>query len=189
MEPLTEQKSPQNRPRGKNPVLAAFLLGIVAGAAAMFCVGFLYIRHNLIVSYDFPGLTADDFDDAFGNAMPAESGWLASREACSLPLPSDGRALYNWKLCNYTRARDLMDDPDHGLVLPALIPCTVSITDDPDSGHAVVSRLNTSLLGVIYGGNARGVLRSGIAREQEALISLLADGIRKEKAQRKENEP
>ena len=188
MEPLTEQKTARKRPRGKNPVLAAFLLGIVAGAAAMFCAGFLYLRHNLIVSREFPGLTADDFDDAFENAMPAESGWRASREACSLPLPSDGRALYNWKLCNRTHARGLMDDPDHGLVLPALIPCTISVTNGPN-GDAVVSRLNTSLLGVIYGGNARRVLRSGIAPEQEALISLLADGIRKEKAQRKENEP
>ena len=187
MEPLTETITEQKSSRKKNPVLAAFLLGAIAGAAAMFCAGFLYLRHNLIVSYEFPGLTADDFDDAFENAMPAESGWKASREACSLPLPSDGRALYNWKLCNRTYARGLMDDPDHGLVLPALIPCTVSVTNGPDG--AVVSRLNTALLGVIYGGNARRVLRSGIAPEQEALISLLADSIRKEKAQRKETEP
>ena len=187
MESLTETVMEHKRPRGGNRVLAAFLLGIVAGAAAMFCAGFLYLRHNLIVSYEFPGLTADDFDDAFENAVPAESGWLASREACSLPLPSDGRALYNWKLCNRLHARGLMDDPDHGLVLPALVPCTLSVTNGPDG--AVVSRLNTSLLGVIYGGSARRVLRSGIAPEQEALISLLADGIRKEKAQRKETEP
>ena len=188
MEPLTKTITEQKRPTKKNPVLAAFLLGIIAGAAAMFCAGFLYLRHNLIVSYEFPGITADDFDDAFENAFPAESGWKSSREACSLPLPSDGRALYNWKLCNRTYARGLMDDPDHGLVLPALIPCTLSVTNGPN-GDAVVSRLNTSLLGVIYGGNARRVLRSGIAPEQEALISLLADGIRKEKAQRKETEP
>ena len=188
MEQLTEQKTTQKHARGWNPVLAAFLLGAVAGAAAMFCAGFLYLRHNLIVSYEFPGLTADDFDDAFENSMPAESGWRASREACSLPLPSDGRALYNWKLCNRVYARGLMDDPDHGFALPALIPCTVSVTDAPDGG-AVVSRLNTALLGVIYGGDARRVLRSGIAPEQEALISMLADGIRKEKAQRKETEP
>ena len=120
--------------------------------------------------------------------MPAESGWRASREACSLPLPSDGRAVYNWKLCNRDYARGLMDDPDRGLVLPALIPCTLSVTDGPNGG-AVVSRLNTALLGVIYGGNARRILRSGIAPEQEALISMLADGIRKEKAQRKDNTP
>ena len=188
MEQLTDTVIKQKRPRRRNPVPAAFLLGIVAGAAAMFCAGFLYLRHNLIVSYEFPGLTADDFDDAFENAMPADSGWKSSREACSLPLPSDGRALYNWKLCNRSYARGLMDDPDRGLVLPALIPCTVSITDDPE-GHAVVSRLNTALLGLIYGGGARRVLRSGIAPEQDALISLLADGIRKEKAQRKETEP
>ena len=187
MEPLTKTLTEQKRSRKRNPVLAAFLLGIVAGAAAMFCAGFLYLRHNLVVSYEFPGLTADDFDDAFENAMPSESGWRASREACSLPLPSDGRALYNWKLCNRLYARGLMDDPDHGIVLPALIPCTVSVTNDPN-GNAVVSRLNTSLLGVIYGGNARGVLRSGIAPEQEALISILADGIRKEKEKRKETE-
>lgn len=181
-------RSTQKRSR-RNPVFTAFLLGAVAGAAAMFCTGFLYLRHNLIVSYDFPGLTADDFDDAFENAMPAESGWRASREACSLPLPSDGRAVYNWKLCHRTYARGLMDDPGHGLVLPALIPCTVSLTNDPRDGHAVVSRLNTSLLGVIYGGDARGILRSNIAPEQETLISVLADGIRKEKDKRKETEP
>ena len=183
-----EQLNSDLKKSRRNAVTLAFLLGVVAGAAAMFCAGFLYLRHNLIVSYEFPGLTADDFDDAFENAMPADSGWKASREACSLPLPSDGRALYNWKLCHRTYARGLMDDPDNGLVLPALVPCTVSVTNDSD-GNAVVSRLNTSLLGVIYGGNARRVLRSGIAPEQEALISLLADGIRKEKAQRKETEP
>jgi hypothetical protein len=186
MEQLTDTSKKRFR---RNPVLAAFGLGFIAGAAALFCAGFLFLRHNLIVSYDFPGLTADDFDDAFENAMPADSGWRASREACALPLPTDGRAVYNWKLCNRTYARGLMDDPNHGLVLPALIPCTVTVTDDPHDGHAVVSRLNTALLGVIYGGNARGILRSGIAPEQEALLSILADGIRKEKAQRKETEP
>ena len=188
MESLTETVMEHKSPRGGNRVLAAFLLGVIAGAAAMFCTGFLYLRHNLIVFYEFPGITADDFDDAFENAMPAESGWRSSRESCSLPLPSGGRALYNWKLCNRDYARGLMDDPDHGIVLPALIPCTVSVTNDPN-GNAVVSRLNTSLLGVIYGGDARRVLLSGIAPEQEALISLLADGIHKEKAQRKESEP
>lgn len=186
MEQLTDTSKKRFR---RNPVLAAFCLGFIAGAAALFCAGFLFLRHNLIVSYDFPGLTAEDFDDAFENAMPADSTWRASREACALPLPSDGRAVYNWKLCNRIYARSLMDDPDHGLVLPALIPCTVTVTDDPHDGHAVVSRLNTALLGVIYGGNARGILRSNIAPEQEALLSILADGIRKEKAQRKETEP
>ena len=178
----------QKRARKKRIILA-FLLGVVAGAAAMFCAGFLYLRHNLIVSYDFPDLTADDFDDAFDNAMPAEAGWIASRESCSLPMPSGGRALYNWKLCNRTYARGLMDDPDHGLILPAILPCTVTVTDDPRDGHAVLSRLNTALVGILYGGSARGILRSQVAPEQEALFRMLADGIRKEKAQPKESMP
>jgi len=172
----------------RNMVVPAFLLGIVAGAAAMFCTGFLYLRHNLIVSRHFPDLTADDFDDAFENAMPADSGWRATREACSLPLPSGGRAVYNWKLCHRTYARGLMDDPDHGLVLPALLPCTISIADDPEDGHAVLSRLNTSLVGLIYGGSARKILRSHVAPEEDALVGIMADGIRKAKTQNKENE-
>ena len=189
MDPLTEQKPSQKRPGKKNPALAAFFLGIIAGAAAMFCAGFLYLRHNLIVSYEFTGVTADDFDDAFENAMPAEAGWIASRESCSLPMPSNGRVLANWKLCNRTYARGLMDDPDHGIILPAILPCTVTVTDDPRDGHAVLSRLNTALVGILYGGDARGILRSQVAPEQEALFRMLADGIRKEKAQPKESMP
>jgi len=179
----------QKRARKKR-VFLAFCLGAVAGAAAMFCTGFLYLRHNLIVSCEFPGLTADDFDDAFENAMPPEAAaWRATREACSLPLPSSGRAVYNWKLCHRDYARELMDDPDHGLILPALLPCTVSITNDPRDGHAVLSRLNTSLIGVLFGGGARNIFRSHVAPEQEALIAVMADGIRKEKAQRKDTTP
>ena len=184
-----EQLNSTRKKRPRNTVILAFFLGVIAGAAAMFCAGFLYLRHNLIISYEFPDLTADEFDDAFENAMPAESGWLASREACALPLPTGGRALHNWKLCNRTYARGLMDDPDHGLILPALLPCTVTITDDPRDGHAILSRLNTALVGVIYGGDARGILKSQVAREQETLFKMLADGIRKEKAQPKESTP
>ena len=189
MEPLTERKPAQKSPLGKNHVLAAFLLGIIAGAAAMFCAGFLFLRHNLIVSYEFPGLTAAEFDDAFENSMPAESGWRASRESCSMPLPTDGHTVCNWKLCHRTYARGLMDNPDHGLALPALLPCTVSIADDPEDGHAVLSRLNTSLVGLIYGGSARKILRSHVAPEEDALVSIMADGIRKAKTKNKENEP
>ena len=155
----------------------------------MFCAGFLYLRHNLIVSYEFPDLTADDFDDAFENEMPPEAAaWRATREACSLPLPTGGRPVYNWKLCNREYARSLMDDPDHGLVLPALLPCTVSLTNGPHGG-VVVSRLNTSLIGLVYGGDARNILRSHVAPEQEALIAVMADGIRKGKALRKDTTP
>jgi hypothetical protein len=179
----------QTRRGDRNMVIPAFLLGIVAGAAAMFCTGFLYLRHNLIVSSHFPDLTADDFDDAFENAMPEDSGWRATREACALPLPTGGRAVYNWKFCQRTYARGLMDDPDHGLILPALLPCTITIADDPEDGHAVVSRLNTSLVGLIYGGDARRIMRSNIAPEQDALLRLIADDIRETKNKNKENEP
>lgn len=175
--------------RRRNPVLTAFFLGLVAGAAAMFCAGFLYLRHNLIVSRHFPGLTADDFDDAFENAMPEDSGWRATRESCALPLPTGGRAVYNWKFCQRTYARGLMDDPDHGLILPALLPCTITIADDPKDGHAVISRLNTALVGLIYGGDAREIMRSNIAPEQDALVNMIADDIRKGKKQQKETEP
>ena len=64
----------QKRARKKR-VFLAFLLGVVAGAAAMFCAGFLYLRHNLIISYEFPDLTADDFDDMV-TGPPVQDLWL-----------------------------------------------------------------------------------------------------------------
>ena len=170
-------------------IILSFFLGIIAGAAAMFSAGFLYLRHNLIVSCDFPDLTAADFDDAFGYEIPAEDGWIASREVCSLPMPTNKRAVYNWKLCHREYAKELMDDPKHGLILPALIPYTVSIASDPEDGHAVISRLNPSLIGLIYGGDAREVLRSHVAPKQEELFNKLADRIRKNKQQQKEMQP
>lgn len=184
MEQVNESPRKTISPRIR--IILSFVLGIVAGAAAMFSAGFLYLRNNLIVSYDFHDLAADDFDDALAYEIPAESGWRATPEACTMPLPTGGRAVYNWKLCHRNYARGLMDDPEHGLALPALVPCTVSIASDPEDGHAVVSRLNTSLIGLIYGGNAREILRSHIAPEQEALFNLLADRIREHKKQQKE---
>ena len=72
MEQLTDTSKKRFR---RNPVLAAFGLGFIAGAAALFCAGFLFLRHNLIVSYDFPGLTADDFDDMLAGP-PVQDLWL-----------------------------------------------------------------------------------------------------------------
>ena len=183
------EPAPRRKMSPRVKIILAFCLGVVAGTAAMFSAGFLYLRQNLIVSCDFPDLTADDFDEALEFEWPVESGWNATREACALPLPTNGRAVYNWKLCNRNYARGLMDDPDHGLVLPALVPCTISIANHPEDGHAVVSRLNTSLIGLVYGGSGREVLRSHIAPEQEALFDMLADRIRKAKDQQKETQP
>ena len=169
--------------------LLVFALGTVAGAAAMFCAGLLYLRTHLITRTDLPGITADDLDDAFENEFPEGKGWHAVRETVSLPLPRDGRTLYNWRLGHRDYARALMDDPDRGITLTALVPATVSVTSDPKDGHAVVSRLNSRLLGFVFGGEAGALLRSDIDDDQSALIRIMAERIGNEKAKRKEPEP
>ena len=167
----------------------AFGLGILAGAAAMFCTGFLYLRHNLVLREEFPGVTADDLDDALENEFPAGTGWHAVREDVSLPMPSDGRALFRWRLYHRDRARSLTDDPRRGAALAPFLPVNVTVTADPDDGHAVVARWNPSLLGVLFGGDAGATLKSEVAEEQSALFKSMADTIRSNKATRKEPEP
>ena len=171
-----------------NKVFLAFGLGLLAGAAAMFCAGLLYLRHHLVLREEFPGVTAHELDDALENEFPAGTGWHAVRENVSLPLPRDGRALFHWRLYHRDHARTLIDDP-HGVTLTPFMPANVSVTADPDDGHAVVARLNPAVLGILFGGDAGAVLKSEVAEEQTALFQAMADAIRSKKATRKEPEP
>ena len=172
-----------------NKIFLAFGLGLLAGAAAMFCAGFLYLRHHLVLREVFPGVTADDLDDALENEFPTGTGWHAVREDVSLPLPRDGRALFHWRLYHRDHARTLIDDPRRDLTLTPFMPGNVSVTADPDDGHAVVARLNPALLGILFGGDAGAALKSEVADEQTALFEAMADAIRSKKATRKEPEP
>ena len=170
-------------------IFLAFCLGIMAGAAAMFCAGLLYLRHNLVLRGDYPGVTAGDLDDALENEFPAGTGWHAVRENVSMPLPRDGRPLFHWRLYHRDHARSLMDDPRRGDILTPFMPANVSVTADPDDGHAVVARLNPAVLGILFGGDAGATLKSEVSEEQSALFQAMADTIRSKKATRKEPEP
>ena len=170
-------------------VFFAFGLGLLAGAAAMFCAGLLYLRHHLVLREDYPGVTADALDDILENEFPAGTGWHAVRENVSLPLPRDGRTLFHWRLYHRDHARALIDDPRRCATLPPLVTAAVSVTADPDDGHAVVARLNPAVLGILFGGDAGAVLKSEVADEQTALFQAMADAIRSKKATRKEPEP
>ena len=172
-----------------NNILLAFSLGLLAGAAAMFCTGLLYLRHSLVLREEFPGVTADDFDDMLENEFPEGTGWHAVREDVPLPMPRDGRALFHWRLYHRDHARSLIDDPRRDLSLTPFMPANVSVTADPDDGHAVVARLNPAVLGILFGGNAGVTLKSEVAKEQTALFRAMADAIRSKKATRKEPEP
>ena len=155
----------------------------------MFCAGFLYLRHHLVLREEFPGVTADDLDDALENEFPAGTGWHAVREDVPLPLPRDGRALFHWRLYHRDHARTLIDDPRRDLMLAPFMPANVSVTADPDDGHAVVARLNPAVLGILFGGDAGAALKSEVAEEESALFHAMADAIRSKKATRKEPEP
>ena len=172
-----------------NKIFLAFALGLLAGAAAMFCAGLLYLRHDLVLREEFPGVTADDLDDALENEFPAGTGWHAVREDVSLPMPRDGRVLFHWRLCHRDHARTLMDDPRRGVMLTPFMPANISVTADPDDGHAVVARWNPSLLGILFGGDAGAMMKSEVAEEESALFHAMADAIRSKKATRKEPEP
>ena len=170
-------------------IFLAFGLGLLAGAAVMFCAGLLYLRHNLVLREAFSGVTADDLDDALENEFPAGTGWHAVREDVPLPMPRDGRALFHWRLYHRDHARTLMDDPRRDLTLTPFMPANVSVTADPDDGHAVVARLNPAVLGILFGGDAGATLKSEVAEEESALFHAMADAIRSKKATRKEPEP
>ena len=68
------------KPASSCKIFLAFGLGILAGAAAMFCAGVLYLRHNLVLREEFPGVTADDLDDVLEHEFPAGTGCVQNFE-------------------------------------------------------------------------------------------------------------
>ena len=113
----------------------------------------------------------DEVEKAVTTAIPHSSGWTATPEACASLMSSEGLHITNWKLCQRVYATMLLDS-EHGTKLGALLPCTFSISETRD-GHLTISRLNTTLLGFILGGDAGKIYRQNITNEQEAFIEAI----------------
>lgn len=160
---------PAEKNIGKN--LCVYAAGMCAGIAIAMIAMLFFLRYHLIQTYSCGNLSFDEVEKAVTTAIPHSSGWTVTPEACASLMSSEGLHITNWKLCQRVYATMLLDS-EHGTKLGALLPCTFSISETRD-GHLTISRLNTTLLGFILGGDAGKIYRQNITNEQEAFIEAI----------------
>lgn len=114
----------------------------------------------------------DQTTERLEQAAEAE-GWKVSgvRKLDESVLKNGGPALRPVRLleiCEPNYAGALLDG-DAQRMLSVLMPCTISIYEKSD-GRVYVSRLNVSLLGKLFGGEADEILSGRVAADQDAII-------------------
>lgn len=156
----------------KKKIWGMFAAGFLWGIAFSFIIGTLFLRHSLIKTY----LSDTGFKETvlrLATKAKSMKGWKVSSNACSVPQPRDGSKITVLKLCHGKYGAELMNDPASRKTA-AMIPCSMAIYEDGD-GSVVVSRMNTSLLGTLLGGDAGKILTYQVAPEQEKMMEAVID--------------
>lgn len=156
----------------KKKIWGMFAAGFLWGITFSFIIGALFLRYSLIKTY----VSDTGFKETLHRlTIKAKSmkGWKVTSGACSVPQPEDGSKITVLKLCHGQYGAQLMNDPISRKTA-AMIPCSMAIYENGD-GSVFVSRMNTSLIGILLGGNAGRVLATQIAPEQEQMMEAVID--------------
>lgn len=142
--------------------LCILLIGVFCGAVGFAIFAFVWLRANLIQTYE-----ANIPCDEMVRMLPAKAsgmpGWTLSREYCQ--LPGD---IAVFKLCHKTYSGKLLMDPEKREV-GAILPCSFALYGTAD-GKTRLVRLNVSLVGWLLGGDPAVLFPQQIVPEQEALF-------------------
>lgn len=71
------------------------------------------------------------------------------------------------QLCKAPYARDVLTTDRY---VSCLMPCTISVWED-DAGKVHVSKMNTGLMGKMFGGNIARVMGGKVAGEEQAILA------------------
>ena len=103
-----------------------------------------------------------------------EQGWVtpqtidmnASLEKNGHPL---GPRVKLIKLCNAEYANSVLTTDRH---VACLMPCTIAVYED-DAGDVFISKMNTGLMGKMFGGNIAQVMGRYVAADEKAILSKI----------------
>lgn len=156
------------RSRGLLGLLVGMLLGIALTAGAVWLVmpGLMVVEHES--KLDFDATVA-----ALEKAVKAE-GWVVSGVAdMQKSLAKHGvtfpRRVKVVKLCHPQYAGSVLRTDRR---MAALMPCSIAVYED-DDGTVRISKMNTGLMGKMFGGNVAQVMGEHVARDEAKML----DGI------------
>lgn len=152
--------------KGLLGLLVGLLLGIAltAGAVWLLMPGFMVVEHES--KLDFDTTVA-----ALEKAVKAE-GWVVSGVAdMQKPLAKHGvtfpRRVKVVKLCHPRYAGSVLQTDRQ---MAALMPCSIAVYED-DDGTVRISKMNTGLMGKMFGGNVARVMGEHVARDEAKMLA------------------
>jgi uncharacterized protein (DUF302 family) len=158
--------------RGNWPIVLAGLCGLCLGLS-LAGVAARILMPSLMITVKPSRLGFEETVKAVESAVQ-RAGWHSSGTTdLQKTLVEQGRAFPHRvkiiKLCKADYAASVLQTDRH---VACLMPCTIAVLED-DSGRVFLSKMNTGLMGKLFGGNIARVMGGLVARDERVMLQDL----------------
>lgn len=145
------------------------IVGFVLGALAAYEAA-RFLAPGLMIEDRESALSFEDTVRTLEGAV-REAGWvLSDSKDFNRSLEKEGAVLepriHLIKLCKPSYAVEVLKEERR---VACLMPCTFAVYED-DAGRVRVSKMNTGLMGKLFGGAVRRVMGESVSKEEKAML-------------------
>lgn len=156
-------------------IAASMVVGFLAGVVITGVVGWTAMPGMMIVT-EQSRLGFDETVSALGKAI-TDRGWISPGTTdMQASLAKHGQEFPHRvkiiKLCHPQYASDILTSDRH---VACLMPCSIAVWE-ADDGKVYISKMNTGLVGKMFGGNIARVMGNKVARDEAAILATVVDG-------------
>lgn len=151
--------------------------GLIIGAAATAVAVVFLMRRIMLEVLESP----HSFDETVRRLEQAvkDRGWVLSESKdFNTSLAKHGvefkPRVHLIALCKPEYAKEVLQDERR---VACLMPCTFAVYED-DAGRVRVSKMNTGVMGKVFGGTVARVMGGGVAKEEKAMLAAALGGER-----------
>ena len=147
-----------------------FLSGLVVGVVITVVSTVLAMRSVMIVEYDSTKNFADTvsaIEESIKSNGWSSPGTMDIKKAINKKGVAFAPKVKAIKLCKPQYAAEVLTDERH---VASLMPCTIAVYED-DSGKVKISKMNTGLMGKIFGGSIARVMGGKVAVDESKIIA------------------
>lgn len=111
--------------------------------------------------------TVEAIEKAIGNQGWSSPGTMNLNKAMAKHDVEFAPQVRIISLCKATYAKDVLTTDRY---VSSLMPCRISVWED-DDGKVYVSKMNTGLMGKLFGGNIAKVMGEAVGRDEQAILA------------------
>ncbi len=160
------------RSRKGKAVAVAMVAGLLVGVVVTGVVGWMAMPGMMIVT-EQSRLGFDETVSALDQAI-SDQGWISPGTTdMQASLAKHGQDFSHRvkiiKLCHPRYAADVLTTDRH---VACLMPCSIAVWES-DNGMVYISKMNTGLMGKMFGGNIARVMGQKVAGDEETILAAV----------------